>query len=165
MDLDVQNHLAALIRARQLQVHAAAASNLSHIYGLQTPDAPFAPPATVGLGPLHANEGAVSEAPGQQLLVPAPYAWLNAAAPTAPVATAPIGHSVIGGGGAVLQDVVLAPPAPETDPMKIALIPPTDITPEAAVVSYPKPIHTNANPLNRAPQGALQPRSRDYTKC
>ena len=41
MDLDVQNHRAALIRARQLQVHAAAASNLSHIYGLQTPDAPF----------------------------------------------------------------------------------------------------------------------------
>ena len=39
--------------------------------------------------------------------------------------------------------------------MKIALIPPTDITPEAAVVSYPKPIHTNANPLNRAPQGLL----------
>ena len=60
------------------------------------------------------------------------------------------------GAGANNEEVVLAPAIPETDPMKIALIPPTDITPEASVVAYPKPIHTQKYPLNRYPQGALQ---------
>ena len=57
------------------------------------------------------------------------------------------------------QPTVLAPEVPaETDPINIALIPPTDITPEAALVAYPKPIHTQSHPLNRYPQGALQSR-------
>ena len=70
-----------------------------------------------------------------------------------------MGDSAGGGAIAINQGVVLAPAIPpraETDPMKIPLIPPTDITPEAAVVAYPKPIHTQAFPLDRYPQGALQ---------
>ena len=55
---------------------------------------------------------------------------------------------------------MLTPEVPETDPMKIALIPPIDITPEAAVVAYPKPIHTQSLPLNRYPQGAHKSRCR-----
>jgi hypothetical protein len=64
-------------------------------------------------------------------------------------------HSVRGGGD---TNQVGTPDVPETDPMKIALIPPIDITPEAAVVAYPKPIHTQSLPLNRYPQGAHKPR-------
>ena len=69
-----------------------------------------------------------------------------------------MGDSAGGGAIAINQGAALAPAIPraETDPMKIPLIPPTDITPEAAVVAYPKLIHTQAFPLNRYPQGALQ---------
>ena len=66
----------------------------------------------------------------------------------------------VGGGACTNQvgTVVLTPEVPETDPMKIALIPPTDTTPEAAVVAYPKPIHTQSLPLNRYPPGAHKSR-------
>ena len=102
------------------------------------------------------NEGAVSEeATDRQIAAGQQYAWLNDAAPTRPVATALMDHNVGGGAGANgLQTVALAPEVPETDPMNIALIPPTDITPEASVVAYPKPIHTQSHPLNRYPQGS-----------
>ena len=75
----------------------------------------------------------------------------NNAPRTEVAATDPIAHSVRGGGDTTQ---ITAPDAPETDPMKIALIPPIDITPEAAIVAYPKPIHTQSLPLNRYPQGA-----------
>ena len=69
--------------------------------------------------------------------------------------------SSVGGGAGTNQVgtvVLLTPEVRETDLMKIDLIPPTDITPEAAVVAYPKPIHTQSLPLDRYPQGAQQSR-------
>ena len=158
MTYEAQHHLAALFRARSLQQYGAWAPHVPHTYGLPAPDAAVAPVANVGIQLLHVNEGAVSEAPGQQIVAPRPYAWSNAAAPTGPDATFPMGDSAGGGANAIHQQVVLAHTVSrtETDPMKIPLIPSTDITPEAAVVAYPKPIHTQAYPLNRYPQGALQ---------
>ena len=130
------------------------------VYPLAPPDAPVATLANGGPELVQVNEGEVSEAPDRQIVAGAPCAWLNNAAPTGPGVSTPMGHSVGGGAGTNgLQTVVLlAPEVPEeTDPMNIALIPPTDITPEAAVVAYPnKPIHTQSHPLNRHPQGALQ---------
>ena len=111
---------------------------------------------TLGLNFFTSMRGQYRKAPGQRIVAAQTTALLNAAAPTGPGATAPMGHSVGGGAGANNQEVALAPAIPETDPMKIALIPPTDITPEAAVVAYPKPIHTQTYPLNRYLQGALQ---------
>ena len=163
MNYDAQHHLAAIVRARALQHYGTWAPNVPHTYGLPPPDAPIAPLANVGPQPFHVNHGAVSEAPGQQIAAAHPHARLSAATPTGPAATAPMGHNVGGGAVAIHQQVALAPAIPETNPMKkIALIPPTDITPEAAVVSYPKPIHTQTYPLVRYPQGALQPRCHVY---
>ena len=161
MNYDVQHHLASIFRARALQQYGAWAPNVPHTYGLPPPDAPIAPLlANVGPQPFYVNHGAVvSEAPGQQIVAAHPYARLSAATPTGPGATAPMGHNVGGGAIAINQQVALAPAIPETNPMKkIALIPPTDITPEAAVVPYPKPIHTQTYPLVPYPQGALQSR-------
>ena len=130
-------------------------NNMPHTFGLPAPNTVIVPVANVGPQLLHLNEGAVSEAPGQQIVAPQPHAWLNAATPIGPGATFPKGGNAGGGAIAIHQEVVLAPAIPraETDPMKIPLIPPTDITPEAAVVAYPKPIHTQAFPMNCYPQG------------
>ena len=107
----------------------------------------------VRLQPVQTHDGAVSEAPGQQLGAAQPYALPNDAPRTEFAATDPMAHSVRGGGDTTQVGTL---DVPETDPMKIALIPPIDITPEAAIVAYPKPIHTQSNPLNRYPQGAYK---------
>ena len=157
MNYDAQHHLAAIFRARAVQQYGAWAPNVPHMYGLPPPDAPVAPLANVGTPLVHVNEGAVSVAADRQIVAGQPHAWLNNAAPTRPVATPPLGHSVGGVTGANgLEPVVLAPEVAQTDPMNTALIPPTDITPEAAVVAYPNPIHTQSHPLNRYPQGAYK---------
>ena len=39
------------------------------------------------------------------------------------------------------------------DDMQVPLYPPQDATPETAIVLFPKPIHTQDHPLNRAPAG------------
>ena len=88
MNQDAQHHTAATIRARALQKYGAWAPNAPHKYGLPPPDAPFAPLANVGRQLLHVNEGAVSEAPGQQIVADEPRAWLNNPATTQPGATA-----------------------------------------------------------------------------
>ena len=159
MNNDAHQHIAALIRARaHQQLGGAWAPRVPYTYGLPTPGAPIAPLPNLPQLAL-ANEGAVSEAPGQQIGAAQPCTFSNNAAPTQFAATDPMAHSVGGGVGTnQVGTVVLTPEVQETDPMKIALIPPIDITPEAAVVAYPKPIHTQSLPLNRYPQGAHKSR-------
>ena len=154
MNGDVHQHLAALIRARTQQQYGAWVPPVPYTYGLPPLITPVAPlPIIIGLQPVQTNDGAVSEAPGQQIGAAQPYAFLNDAPRTKVPATHPITGSVRGGGDTTQ---ITALDAPETDPMKIALIPPIDITPEAAIVAYPKPIHTQSLPLNRYPQGAYK---------
>ena len=83
------------------------------------------PPLNVWLQLVHATDGAVSEAPGQQIAGPQPASLLNNGAPTQVAAADPMAHSVCGGEGTnQVGTVVLTPPeVPETAPMKIALIP------------------------------------------
>ena len=157
MNNDAHQHLAAIIRARAQQQYGAWAPHVPYTYGLPLPNTPVAPLPDIGLQLVQTHDGAVSEAPGQQIGAAQPYAFLNNAPRTEFAATDPMAHSVRGGGG---TNQVGTPDVPETDPMKIALIPPIDITPEAAVVAYPKPIHTQSLPLNRYPQGAHKSRCR-----
>ena len=151
MNSDVHQHLAALIRARTQQQYGAWAPHIPYIYGLPLPSTPVAPLPDIGLQPVQTHDGAVSEAPGHQIGAAQLYALPNDAPRTEVAATDPITDSVRGGGDTTQVRTL---DVPETDPMKIALIPPIDITPEAAVVAYPKPIHTQSLPLNRYPQGA-----------
>ena len=76
MNYDAQHHLAAIFRARALQHYGAWAPNVPHTYGLSPPGAPIAPLANVGPQPFHVNHGAVSEAPGQQIVAAHPHARL-----------------------------------------------------------------------------------------
>jgi hypothetical protein len=154
VNCEAQNHLLALFRARVLAQHGSWAPHVPHTFGLPAPDAVVAPVVNVGPQLLEHNAGAVSEAPGQQIVAPQPYAWLNAATPTGLGATAQNAASIGGGAISIRQDFVVPPvPLAETDPMKMPLIPPADITPEAAIVAYPKPIHAQSFPLNRYPLG------------
>ena len=103
---------------------------------------------------LDNNPGAVTEAPRQQIVGRQPYQLLGETNQThvdaAPQKAAPLGGRTI----AIGQDVVNAQLPPATiDPMTLPLIPPYDITPEAAVVQFPKPIHTQQFPLDRYPKG------------
>ena len=159
MNNDAHQHIAALIQARaQQHLYNAWAPQVPFTYGLPLPNTAVAPLPNVGLQLDHANDGAVSEAPSQQILQ-RDYSFLNNGAPAEFAATDPMAHSVRGGVGANhFGTVALTPEEPETDPMKIALIPAMDITPEAAVVTYPKPIHVQSLPLNRCPQGAHKSR-------
>ena len=141
-------------RARALAQHGSWSPYVPHTFGLPAPDAPVAPAVNVGPPVPEDNAGAVSEAPGQQIVAPQPYSWLHTATPTGLDATAQNAASIGGGAIAIQQDVVVPPvPLAETESMKMPLIPPAGITPEAAIIAYPKPIHTQEFPLNRYPLG------------
>jgi hypothetical protein len=104
---------------------------------------------------LDNNPGAASEAPRQQIAGRQPYEFPDMANQTRVDATpqhaAPFGDGAI----AIRQDAVNNAQLPPTiiDPMKLPLNPLADITPEAAVVQFPKPIHMQQFPLNRYPKG------------
>ena len=155
MNYASQQHLEAIFRARAVQQYGVWDPHVPHMYGLPPPDAPVAPLANVGTPLVQLNEGAVPVAADSQIVAAQPHAWFNNAAPTPPVATPPLAHNDGAVADAIALEPVGAPPGlAETDPMKTALIPPSDITPEAAIVAYPKPIHTQSNPLNRYPSGS-----------
>ena len=98
MDSDARQHLAALIRARTQQHYGAWVPPVPYTYGLPPPIAHVAPLPNIGLQTVQTDEGAVSEAPGQQIGAAQPYAWLDTAPRTEFAATDPMAHSVRGGG-------------------------------------------------------------------
>ena len=81
MNNDAHQHIAAITRARAQQQCGVWAPHVPYTYGLPLPNTPVAPLPDIGLQLVQAHDGAVSEAPGQQIGAAQPHAFLNTLRP------------------------------------------------------------------------------------
>ena len=141
-----RGHLLALLHARS-EAHEAARQ--AQVTALTTP---VAAPARADTFVTDETDGAVTESPrvrvaGRELFPAGDAIGRDANDAIRAANDTPIPHEPQGANGEQ------QPAAEPRDEMRVPLVPALDITPEEAVVLYPKPIHTQDLPHNRPPSG------------